>query len=1353
MDRHFDVFLSYNRDDEDAVGRIAEHLQRERLEPWLDKWVLTPGKSWQEEMGEGLSNASTCAVVVGPSGLGDWAREELAVAADRAAKDRDFRLFLVLLPGAPEITDPRMAFLRTRTWVDMRSGIADPDAFDDLVAAITGSARPRATNGEDGVDDTVSPYRGLASFEEEQADFFFGREDDTARILEVLKAGRFVAVMGASGSGKSSLVRAGVVRALRAGRLPGSDDWVIRVFTPGARPLTTLAAQLNRAFPQESMQGTLRELQGDRRSLDLAATAGLTDSAPERRIVLVADQFEELFTLCHDEGERTAFLDNLLYAATIPGGRVMVVVGMRADFYHRCAPYPELRTLVSGAQYLVGPLTREGLCRAIEEPARRVGVGLESGLLDTILADVGAHPGGLPLLQHVLYELWQRRRGRMLTLEAYVAAGRLEGSLAKRANAVYEALPPDQQQIARRALLRMVQPGEGTEDTRRRAAMDELVVNEGERGSVEQVVEALAQERLLTSGQDEASDRRVVDITHEALIRGWPELRAWIDDEREQLRAERRLTEAATEWDQGGRDESLLYRGARLSAWDDRRLGDLNDRERAFLAASRSRVSRQARTRRAITATLAVLTVLALVAASGAFLNLRRADRQTAKAESATRLATSRRMAAESVTALGRSDQALAALLALGGSTVADTVEASSALASALAADIDPSTVFSGHTADVRTVAVETDGTIVSGSLDATIQIQPPDGRPPTVLRGHDGEVLDVAVDPDGRRVYSSGIDGTVRMWDTKSGAATVVQTVQPPENAPAPTPSPGGGGGGGGGGGRPATPATTATTVAPAAAAAAPAAGAPPAPISVRALAVQPNGDLLAGAGADGAIRLWSKSLNAPPKTVQTSGVDLRDVAWRPDGGAFAVSSRLGTVEIRDSTGDQVLSTLKGSDDAVFALAWSPDGKSLAAAGRDKVLRIWDVATGKAREIAAHDAEIYGIAYAPSGTRVATASADRRVRIWDPATGQQVGQHLGHSSDVRAVAYDGERSLVSASNDTTVRRWSSDGAGTVQELTGVNDSVLDLAVPADGSFVAAAARDGTVDTWSLPGGTANPPLTGHVGPVFAVAVIPGPGDRLASAGSDGTVRVWDRTTRAATVLTGHDGPVRSLAAMPDGRLVSGGADGTIRIWDPAKGTAPVATWRGHDRDVLAVAVDPVQPVVASGGVDGTVRVWDADGQNRVIDTLGGEARAVTFSPDGSTLAVAGADGRIRRYSAPDWSKAGADLDHGAEIRDLAYTSDGSVLASAGRDLVVRLWQPDGKVLATLSPQPSDLRAVAFLPGDRAAVSASNDGRVKIWPAPAAWHDTACRLAGRDLRPDEWSLYAGEVGRPPALCT
>jgi WD40 repeat protein len=394
--------------------------------------------------------------------------------------------------------------------------------------------------------------------------------------------------------------------------------------------------------------------------------------------------------------------------------------------------------------------------------------------------------------------------------------------------------------------------------------------------------------------------------------------------------------------------------------------------------------------------------------------------------------------------------------------------------------------------------------------------------------------------------------------------------------------------------------------------------------------------------------------------------------VAWRPDGRAFATSSRLGQVQIWDTATGDKLTSFKGSDDAVFGLAWSPDGLTLAAVGRDRTLRLWDVAAGRSRDIVAHDAEIYGVAYSPAGDRVATASADRRVRIWDQRSGQQIGQLVGHNSDVRSVAFGPGGSIVSASSDTTVRRWTTGGSGTAHNLAPVDDAVLDVAVAPKGDFVAAAVRNGTVATWSLPGGTPGPTLTGHVGTVFAVTV------------------------------------------MPSGQVASAGFDGSVRVWDPSS--------------------------------------TDPNGAGRVVDTIGNEVRAMAWSPDGGTLAVAGADGRIRRYGAPDWEPVGRVLDHGAEIRDLAYTGDGTVLASAGRDLVVRLWQGDD-ALAALSPQTSDVRAVAFLPGDDAAVSASNDGRVKVWPAPKAWAATACKLAGRDLRPEEWDRFAaGVTGPRPTLC-
>jgi hypothetical protein len=275
-----------------------------------------------------------------------------------------------------------------------------------------------------------------------------------------------------------------------------------------------------------------------------------------------AVQFEEIFTLCNDEHERAQFLSNLLYAAFIPGGRNAVVLTRRADFYQKCAAYPELSERIAANQFLVGPMNEENLKQAIEEPAWHVGLEFEQGLVETILTDIQSQPGALPLLEHALLELWERRRGSMLTLEAYRESGGVQGAIAKRADAIYDSFTPEQQQIVRHIMLRLTQPGEGTEDTRRRATMDEVVTRRGESKAVEDVTQTMANARLLTT--DEEPGKQVVDVSHEALIRGWPRLRKWIEEDRAGLRILRRLTEVACEW-QPTKDESLLYRGARLA--------------------------------------------------------------------------------------------------------------------------------------------------------------------------------------------------------------------------------------------------------------------------------------------------------------------------------------------------------------------------------------------------------------------------------------------------------------------------------------------------------------------------------------------------------------------------------------------------------------------------------------------------------------------------------------------------------------------------------------------------------------------------------------------------------------------
>jgi tetratricopeptide (TPR) repeat protein len=483
------------------------------------------------------------------------------------------------------------------------------------------------------------PFQGLQYFDESDADRFFGREELTARIVGRLGKTPFLAVIGASGSGKSSVVRAGVIPALRRGvrlvdgSLPpaGSPKWAFQVFTPTAHPLDALAAALLPEPEQLAAMTALRDQLARDPGILLPAISQYLARHKSPHLLLFVDQFEELFTLCRKPEEREAFIASLLSAAT-PGetGRLTLLIALRADYYAQVAQIERLREAVSQSQEFIGAMTRAELAGAIDRPLALGNWQIQQGLIEVILGDIGYEPGALPLLSHALHETWLHRRGRTLTLSGYTEAGGVRGALAQTAEAVFQRLPEEQQKVARSIFLRMAEVGQDSQDTRRRATYDELITRSTDELVIDVVVRVLADARLVTTDTLQPGGEKIVQVAHEALIREWPTLRGWLEEDREGLILHQRLAEAADDWQKMGRDPGALYRSARLKAakeWAESHPRAISLLELEFLSASQQVADQEAadaaRLRRARQTQRILIGVSALLVMAIAFLAYR----------------------------------------------------------------------------------------------------------------------------------------------------------------------------------------------------------------------------------------------------------------------------------------------------------------------------------------------------------------------------------------------------------------------------------------------------------------------------------------------------------------------------------------------------------------------------------------------------------------------------------------------------------------------------------------------------------------------------------------------------------
>ncbi|QKV97688.1 hypothetical protein HUT19_33185 [Streptomyces sp. NA02950] len=1191
------------------------------------------------------------------------------------------------------------------------------------------------------VEHAVSPYRGLEPFTSEQAAWFHGRDIAVDTVLTALAGQRrALLLLGPSGSGKSSLVQAGVLPALAGGRLPGSDRWRPVVVRPGEHLPTAL----------------------ERHGLPGAAADGITAAARQRvngdtlcdRLVLVIDQFEEILS------GPAAVPSPLPPAQTAPSGGeasvtateqitelirspvpAVVIIIMRDDFYPRmAAEAPQLLEAASpGLVNVPATLSQQDLHAIITHPARAAGLRLESGLTERIIADVlAADLRGTPAraapvtalvpLQLTLRQLWERRDDGCLTHTAYEHIGQINGTLTTWCNTALDRLPTAQRTTARRLLTALVRPADPVRRIpaiRQQVPLDVLrdlasgssrtsprpPASEPADQTTDAVLAALTRHRIITTHARDPGPPPVgvvAELAHDTLTQDWGELRDWVAEDQQFHTWLHRAEEQRARWARRHDPEDLLHGTALADGLDWSHQRGLPGPVADFLEASHHNQKAALRRTKRINLILIGALVLALIATGLALW-----QRQTAVA--AQQIALSRQLAAQSQ-GLTDTDPDLASLLAVQAYRTHPTAAAALALYSA--ASLPLRHRLTGHHDGVTSVAYSPDGrTLATGSEDGSAKLwNAATGHLRTTLTGHHDGVTSVAYDPDGRTLATGSEDGSAKLWNAATGHLRTTLTGHHD---------------------------------------------------GVTSVAYSPDGRTLATGSEDGSAKLWNAATGHLRTTLTGHHDGVTSVAYSPDGRTLATGSEDGSAKLWNAATGHLRTTLTGHHDGVTSVAYSPDGRTLATGSEDGSAKLWNTATGHLRTTpASHSNGVTSVVFSPDGHTLATGDKDHWVRLWalSTATGDTTltgvlrNTVTGHSDGVSSVVFSPDgHTLATASEDRTARLSDIAVGHTRTTLTGHTGSVMSVAFSPDGRTVATGGWDGTARLWDTATGRLRTVLTDHVKYVLSVAFSPD-GHTLATANDDGTAKLWDiGTGRLRTTLTGHSDGLWSVAFSPDGHtLATGGIDRTAKLWDTGTGRLRT-TLTGHSDGLWSVAFSPDGHTLATASEDRTAKLWDT-GTGRLRTTLTGHSDGVTsvaFSPDGHTLATGGIDRTAKLWDTGTGRLRTTLTGHSDGVTSVAFSPDGHTLATASNDGTAKLWDvAAGGTRTTLTGHVGYVTSVAFSPGGHGLATGGIDRRARLWEVALPGQTDAirriCRAVHRNFTAQERATYLS--GRPEYTC-